>query len=344
MAMRFIDSMAHYNGTSGPRKWTFFNSTWNASGGRRNGPYLSGLGAMKTLTMTNHWYLGCAALNGNNVGIIAAQNGGIQVGGLTANADATLSVYCGANKIFTSTLSVTDPNSWHYYEVAWVFSGAGTANLNLQGTLWVDGDLWGTYNGTGDQLVNNYITQFAGANAVGYSADSPGLGGFQDFYAFDNAGSDINGHTTTLTSNIGDVAIDAVFPDADVTTQWGTFGGDGTHAYSCVDETAPDDDTSYVTTTATGSTEAFNYQPITTFTGTIFGAQYLLCAKKDVEGTREIAMVVGGTQQNSSNFLTTTNYLSDYYVYYICPMDTDNGTLWTPTVFNTETFGVTLVG
>ena len=67
-----------------------------------------------------------------------------------------------------------------------------------------------------------------------------------DIYVVDTSDTDINGHPTTNNTNLGDVEIDALFPDQDITTGWGSFGGDGTHAYTCVNETAPDDDTSYV--------------------------------------------------------------------------------------------------
>lgn len=343
MALRFIDSAAHYNGTSILRKWTAAQVSVVSTGGRRNAPFLSGNGVSKTLTQTSHWFIGAAFLTANGAQQLqGCSNNGIPVAFLTLNTDSTLSVFCNNNSIYTSTLAVSDPSSWHYYETEFAISGGSSANTTLTGKLYVDSDLWGTFSGTGNLQVSNYINQLPTANQVGWgSVQSVAM---MDFYAFDNNATDINGLASTCTTNIGDVEIDALFPAADVTTQWGTFGGDGTHAYSCVNETAPDDDTSYVTTTATGSTEAFTYQSISTFTGTILGAQYLVCAKKDVEGVREIGLYVGGTNVKTSNFLSGTNFLSDYYIYYIAPLDSDNGTAWTVANYDAETFGVELLG
>lgn len=364
MALRFIDSVQHYMNAVGNsteylflRKWTVGQSYVSSTGGRRNAPYLTGGGgAMKTLTYTPTWFIGAAyeLINGSQGTLNTIQGGGAVVASLNLNSDYTLSIKAGGNIIYTSTLSVSDATVWHYYETEFTTFGTGTQTGTLTGSLWVDGLLWGTFFGTANQVGNNYLSGSYCANQVGFSANV----GCQDFYALDTSATDINGGTTTLTGRLGDVQIDAIFPAADVTTTWGTVGGDGTHAYSCVNDPivissgtttygtygSPDDDTSYVTTTNTGSSESFTYQPLASFTGTIFGIQYLVCAKKDAEGSREIAMYAGSSTVYTENFLGANNYLSDYYVYYIAPMDSYFGTAWTTGVLNTTTFGVTCSG
>jgi hypothetical protein len=54
-------------------------------------------------------------------------------------------------------------------------------------------------------------------------------------------------------------------------------------------------------------------------------------------------MQAGGSNCVTNEFLQVNQYLSDYYVYYIAPLDTLFGTAWTTGVYNTCTFGVTLV-
>jgi hypothetical protein len=367
MALRFIDSAGqHYlEGTSTSayvsRKWTYSpNATViNNGGGRRGLPYLNpgGQSIAKTLTQTLDWYMGVAyeLFGGESSIILQLWNNFGGICQLNLNSDATLSVVCAGNTIFTSTLAVTDPSTWHYYEVAWSLNGS-TNTGSMTGALYVDGLLWGNYNGTGNAIGGDYINGSFTANQVGFS----GPGGFMDFYAFDNNTTDINGFPTTNTKNIGDIQVQALLPITDVTTNWSDFGGTNTTANSCVNDfvstsegtfSSPDDDTSYVYSSSTGSAEAFNYQSISTFTGTIFGAQYSVCAKKTAEGSREIALTVGTATVSSENFLGTNNYLSDYYVYYICPLDNNPSTVgsssfgvWTPANYDSQSFGVVLSG
>ena len=349
MALRFLDSAGqHYlNGTSGAtqylvlRKWTISGSEVTPTGGRRNEPYLGAGGAMKTLTQNDNWILGAAyQLNGGQATLHQVQNAGNAIAQLHLNVDYTLSVILNNTTIFTSTLSVTDASTWHYYEVAWFMSGVGTALGTLTGSLWVDGDLWGTYSGNALSTGGDYINGSFTANMVGFGGNC----NMMDYYAVDTNATDINGLTTTNTARWGDIQIMALFPATSVTTGWGTVGGDGTNAWSCVNEDSPDDDTSYVYSSSTTSSEVFNYQSISTFTGTILGAQYSVCAKKTAEGSREIAMTLGTATLNSENFLGAANYLSDYYVYYICPLDSNLGTGWTVANYDSAQFGVTLSG
>jgi hypothetical protein len=274
--------------------------------------------------------------------ILSLVNNGTELLSLFMNSDATLSIMVAGTHTGLSTIAIVDPGSWHYYEMDGQLASAG-GNIAGTAVIMVDGNLIGTYTGASSLGTAGLISNSATANQVGVISAS-GMG-FMDYYCLDTNGTDINGNSgSTNTTFLGDVEIDAIFPSTDVTTQWGSIGGDGTHAYTCVNETPSDDDTSYVYTTASASTEKFNYQPIVGFTGTILGAQYLCCARKDAEGSRVFSMSVGTHLATSIEFLTANNFLSDFYVYYICPLDTDFGTAWTTSVFNAETFGVKLVG
>ena len=359
MALRFIDSAGqHYvNGTSGgteyfiARKWTLNQSGVNNNGnGRRGMPFLTGA-AQKTLTQQTNWITGAAFSLGAGTSAVLhyLSNNNEQVAELGLNGDATLSISCGGNNIYTSTLAVSDPSTWHFYEVIWFLNGS-TNTGSLNGTLYVDGDVWGTFAGTGGN-GSNYINGSFTANQVGW-----GVGGgcnMMDYYALDTNGTDINGNTTTNTTTLGDIQVTALLPITDVTTNWSVTGGTTTAANSAVNDfvstsegtfSSPDDDTSYIYSSSTTSAEVFNYQSISTFTGTIFGAQYLLCAKKTAEGSREIILTLNGTPVKTSNFIGTSNYLSDYYVYYMAPLDSINGTPWTVSGYDSADFGVTLSG
>lgn len=365
MAMRFIDSMQHYDSALVYRKWNVpGTASIISTGGRRNAPYLSiqgganGITLFKTLTPTDTWIMGAAFLfaNSGNYGTLFSlgnASGNSYLAGLVMNSDNTVSFWNGNNfndRIGISTIAI-NPVIWNYIEASFAFSG-GTGTITLTGTCRLNGDVILVSTGIGAGYTGSSLA-FPGPymNVIQMGGPSPALQnyGIQDFYCLDTSPIDINGNTTSLTTFLGDVEIDALFPDQDITTNMSTFGGDGTHAYSCVNETSPDDDTSYVYTSNTGNSEAFEYQPITGLNGTILGAQYLVCAKKDAEGLREFAMSVNGGTVASLNFATqtgsnssTSQYLSDYYNYYICPMDSCDGTTWGTSVFNTSTFGITL--
>ena len=105
-------------------------------------------------------------------------------------------------------------------------------------------------------------------------------------------------------------------------------------------DVAPDITTIINITDTVGQAETFKFQQLISFTGIIFGAQLLLYAKKDAEGARSIAGLVGGSVVN--NLYGNQSYLYDYYDYFIYPLDSDNGTAWTPAVYNAENFGAQL--
>ena len=319
MALRFIDSVAHYNGTGIPRKWTDpFLVSWNSSGGRRNAPNLSVTGGhlLKTLTHSSRYIVGAAiqyqSLGGPNLSLA---NASAPIAELLVNADSTVSVLAGNNRIGTSPIAVADIGSWHYYEMDTTLGQNGGGTLTCTASVRVDGASFGTFVGASNILTTNLIDGAPTANQCGIITS--GTLKLMDFYCCDTSTTDINGFASTNTAFLGDVEIDAEFPGADVTTQMSTTGGDGTHAYTCVNDNPPDDDTSYVSTTntSTNNKEAFTYTPISGFTGTILGAQYLVLARKDAEGPRIIDMTVGTHTASTVEFLGTANYLSDFYVY-----------------------------
>lgn len=355
MALRFVDSMQHYSNIAGQinRKWTAMSfASWNGSGGRRNGPYLSGAGMnlFKTLTHQARYIEGGAfkyAAGGNGPGL-TFNNDNTQMAYFQLEVDATVSIFANGSRLGRSSLAVADASSWHYYEMD-AQVGASSGTVTLTATVRVDGAVYTTYTGTTNILTANLIDNAATINQCGIA--NAGTCSFQDFYCLDTSTSDVYGNSTTNTAFLGDVEVDAIFPNADAGTEQWTIGagGDGTHSYTCIDETAPDDDTSYVVTTntSTNNSDSFHYQPISGFTGTILGCQYLVCARKDAEGIRQIDLTVGTHTASTIEFLGTANYLSDYYVYYITPLDSDMGVAWTTNAFGTagtETFGFQCIG
>lgn len=348
MALKFIDSMAHYGtnlSTVFERKWTNVNLvSWEASGGRRNAPYLNifGGGLLKTIARGTHFIQGAAIGNVIIPGpMLTLAINVSSVVSLNLNDDATISVLGGTVELGKSGFAVTDVTAFHYYEMDATIGAAG-GTYTATATIVVDGFTFGTFSGATNVPTSLDFSASNSVNGIGFLTN--GTYSVMDYYCIDTSNTDINGNATTNTALLGDVEIDALFPATDVTTGWGTVGGDGTHAYSVINQSPSGDDSDYVYTTNTNTTsEGFNYQSIASFSGTILGAQYLVCARKDAEGTRVIAMTVGANTCTSINFLATTQYLSDYYVYFITPLDTDFGTTWTDAVYDAEVFGFTLI-
>ena len=136
----------------------------------------------------------------------------------------------------------------------------------------------------------------------------------------------------------GDVEISAVFPDADITTQWSSTG---TPHYSQINEHIPDGDSSYISSNTAGQVDAFNFQPLSPFTGTVIGIHYLAFARKDDEGSRTFTLLVSGVEPVGCPAFSP----SDDYIYFTFAMDADpdTGAAWTPTSFNSKVFGVKLL-
>lgn len=342
MALRFIDSAAHYN-TLAP-KWTgnFFADAMS-SGGRRDQPWVRVIGggfAKKTLTHQNRYICGAAVKYISGLGAnLTLFNDALAVAQLVVNDDSTISLFCGLNRAGVSNVAVPFAGSFHYYEMDCTVSG-GTGPVLCTATIRVDERPYGTFTGTCNFSGSALLLGTADVNVVGVASN--GTFGFMDYYCLDTNTTDANGNASTCTGFMGDVEIDALFPDADVAIGMSTFGGDGTHAYTCINQHAPDDDTSYIVTSNTGSSATFNHEPITGFTGTIMGAQYVSYARKDSEGLRAFVNLVGGSAVATIEALGTDNYLSDYYIYYCSPLDTDNGVAWTTGAYDAESFGVKL--
>ena len=354
MALEFIDSMSH-SGTATAqievaRKWTTYQDAFYASTpNRRAGQVVIALGTIsKTLSYQNNRTCGCAYYFPNSAsiaqGLIEFGAGNQQLAYVSIELDRTLSIYTGVNniRIWNSGSSfVLTTDVFHYFEFQ-VQSGGGSP-VSVTCSLMVDGSsLINLVSGNTGVNANQLLSGTNQMNTV--TINGPVGGSFTsyvcDLYVLNSNSTDINGFPTSNTTFLGDVSVDALIPIQDVTVQWQQQPSSPSGSYLLVDEIPPDDDTTYVFTDTVGQVETFKFQQLVGFTGTIFGAQLLLYAKKDAEGSRSIAGLVGGNVVN--NLYGNQSYLYDYYDYFIYPLDSDNGTAWTPAVYNAENFGAKL--
>jgi hypothetical protein len=160
-----------------------------------------------------------------------------------------------------------------------------------------------------------------------------------DFYCLNTNPTDIFGASNANVSFLGDVGIYATMPVQDGVVTWQPVPS-VPQSYVNVNSIPPQDDNAYVYTDTINNGETFLFQPILGFNGTIFGAQLVIYAKKDAEGTRAFKPAIAG-----STFVGPSipdNYLFDYYDYFTFPMDSNNGVAWTPANFNSQNFGAVL--
>ena len=126
---------------------------------------------------------------------------------------------------------------------------------------------------------------------------------YDDFYIADTAGA------SPWNDFLGDVRVEYLQPTSNGTTQeWDNTGGAA--AWNSVDDgSAPDDDTTYISTAVANEIATFNYENSSLPTGaTVFGVQVSFLALKAEPGDRAIAPVV---REGVTNYVASNTYISD---------------------------------
>ena len=358
MCLEFIDSCAH-SGVGGSAisvntKWTSsFEATYVTTPVRTSGVSLSIVGNVtKSLAYVNERYLGCAyyfpSANGAANTMMGFQSGGVIVCYLSIESDNSISIRAGNTapggtvlwNSGSSGLYITG-NVFHYYEFHCLMGGSNPITVTCD--LHVDGQVWATgITGNTTFAYTALLCQAVKMNQVFIDGSSGGsfTSNVCDIYVLNTNTTDLNGNTATATTFLGDCAVNTVIADADVIIDMNNYGGSPPPTYPTIDQIPPQNDNLYVYDNVVGHVDTFNFQPLIGYPGQILGAQLLIYARKDAEGTRCIQGLVNGTSQ--ANLYGSQDYLSDYYDYHIWPLDNLNGTPWTPSLYNAASFGVNL--
>lgn len=160
----------------------------------------------------------------------------IAIRAVNANRKMYVSVN-GTDRILSQVL--IDINTWYLVELHVVLSDTGQVELRIDG---IDQGSWSGDTKPGADTTFNKIE-------IGHFDASGGL------YWFDDLAVN-NGDGTTDNSWIGESFINAIRPNAaGDTTEWDPNTGSN---YQCVDETTPDNDTSYVSTDVVGEVDLYN--------------------------------------------------------------------------------------
>ena len=330
MALRFIDGFDHYATADLPEKWTsvFGATAIHATNGRR------GTGALRidqysewaTLTLDNQatWILGfairIAALptSGSAMIIDWRENASVQCRLDLLASGALVVMRGGTTQIATSPPALMTLNVFHYLELLLTFHGTtGVAALRVNGIE--------QFNVTG---LNTITSANAYANILRLGNQSSGVGGtigtsyIDDLYLCDGTGSANN-------TFLGDCRVDTLLPNGDGSNSAWTVSTGTTHS-TLVDETTPNDDTDYLSTSTAGARDTHTLGNLGAMTSpTVRGVQHSFSARKDDAGTREVKSCLksGATTQVG----TVTHSLTSAYAYYKTIWETDPNTsaAWT---------------
>lgn len=347
MALRLIDSFDHYDdATELGQKWTGTANTplvqaASARTGARGLAFDNDVSYVYvTLTAQNTWIVGAAVkLTGTDASsrvLVGILDGGIASANkqldLRVLSDGRLQITrAGAIGLATSTLTLS-LNTWYYVECKVVIANAGgTAEIHVNGVEWATftGDTQATANATASVIM------------IGRDADAaPNLGAdqisFDDIFICDGSGG-------TNNTFLGDVQVDAIFPDGvGFYTEWDTVFGAAAH-WQAVDETTPDEDTTYIESTTVNDRDTFTYQDVGSGVTGIKGIQVVIRAKKvdaSAVNIRRLHRSSGGVDSEGADIAPSTAYTFHREILETNP---DGGAAWTPTSLNGSEFGAKIV-
>lgn len=229
----------------------------------------------------------------------------------------------GFTEIFHGAIGAISSGVWQEIEIKVnIHDTTGTVDV------WVDGinvvSISGTDTRNGGTGVCDNV-RFFGSSATTR---------WDDCYVLDTAGS------APQNNVLGDARVDTLRPDGDGNyTEFGTVTGGSTH-YTEVDDSAPDSDTTKITSTAANQRDTFTMGNLAAITSqTIFGVQHVSYAKRDGTATNfRHKFRISATDYDKGSKALTSAYT--YYVD-ISELDPNAGPgAWVESVINGLESGV----
>jgi hypothetical protein len=215
-------------------------------------------------------------------------------------------------------------NQWYYVEYKTKFLGAsGTTEVRLNGLQEIAP---ATANYGSVQPV-----QWALQSTDGFSTFSL----YDDVYMLDGAGVGNNDF-------LGDMRVETIWPSGDGSNLQWTPNSGVTH-FNRVNETTPDDDTTYNFDSTAGHRDSYTFPALSIASGNVYGMTVNLYVRKDDAATRQIASVVrqGGVNYDGA---AGTPALSTTYAFYQTVYDVDpTGAGWSIATVNGDEFGIKTV-
>lgn len=265
--------------------------------------------------------------------VILENNGAISLrtgsygGGYSAPIDTTLP-------------GVIVAGAWFYIEAkVKIHSTSGEVHIRVNEQLvnWVGSGTTSYSGNTRRAGTNNYFTTVGLGGGDGSTVSGWGTAYFDDFYYCNDAGSINN-------SYLGDVQLQAIYPDgAGNSTQWAPNTGNN---WAAVDETSPDDDTTYIQSSTVGHLDMFTMQNISATAAQVKGLLINNRIMKDDATARQYSSMVKDVSSGGVNTAVATrttpygSYTNQQDVSEVSPA---TSTYWTVAQVNAMEAGIKVV-
>lgn len=280
----------------------------------------------------------CAALAGANPIFILYDGTTIQMG-LIRNSNGSLSVCRGtsATVLGTSATGLISANTWYYIELKWKINDSISSGDVV---VYIDGVSVLTVAATSDTkaTANAYATKYhVGGDSAFYNS-TVDRRYFDNHYSIDFSGSSNN-------TPLGSVRVQTLYPNGNGNTSGMTNqNGNSTNNYQQVDETGShNSDTDYVEASTASTKDTYAFQNTAATTGTIFGVQTNITARRTDANAKTICPVVRHSSTDYDG--TTTASINSNFQTYSQMYETNPGTsaAWTQSDVDGAEFGVKVV-
>lgn len=258
-----------------------------------------------------------------NVDIVTllAEDGASEQLVLRQTSDGTLYLDRGATNIDSNAYGLV-VDTWYYIEIDVTFGDgtAGSYDVYVNGQNIMSGTSVDTRNVTGENCAG---LEFQGA--------SSGAGIFDDVVCIDDSGTD-------QTTRIGPCFIETVIPNADGTTVNFTPSA-GSNWQNVDDGNAPDDDTTYNSSSTVNHKDLYGMAALTGNIGTVYAVMARSMVRGVDAGTRGLKAVA---RSNVTEVDGTEKFVDQSYIYidHIYENDPNGGGAWTESAVNAAEFGI----
>lgn len=336
MSLLWIESFDHYATAQIPAKWTSQNgiATTIIPTAGRCGTQCLKLGTFAQVLkgipfVTAPYTLGFALQPTAALGeadFMSVGNGSGAQLTLSRELDGTINLYRGSSSFLAaSAVDVVRMDEWCYIEWQMTIanSPSGSSSVRVNGVEVLS--IAGVDTQQQSTATLTYIEMDIGSSIEFY---------YDDLYVLDGAGA------APQNTFLGDVHVEYLRPTAAGSAQAWTVTGAASHWQAVDDGAAPDGDTTYVATALGGATDLNEYSATGLPTGTIYGVQANLYARKTDAGFRLVAPVVrsGGTNAVGPN--AAPSFASYQYHHSIWPINPVTGVAWTIAEIDAAQFGV----
>lgn len=304
MALRFVDSFDHYATANIGKKWPIYTAALISASGRNGScaEMASNDVMAQVFDSQATWIVGFAfnvdsyASASTGAPLLRFKDTAVLHFDLRINSAGKLLVTRNGTILTTGTTTLTEA-TWYYIETKVTIgdAGAGSYQVKLNGADEIHnagGVVAGDTRNAGNASANRIeLGEFSGASLL-----------FDDLYMCDGAGA-------TNNDFLGDCRVEALLPSgAGNAAQFTPSAGSN---YQNVDDAAADGDTTYNASSTSGHIDSFAMGNLTMTSGTIYGVQTNLWARKDDAGTRGLKPHF---RISATDYARTTVNLTDTYL------------------------------